>query len=125
MAVDYDKKLVYIQDVEVGNARPFNVSQVKKYQEPADIAHSFTMGLRDKFDNFATPPEDESVYMTEIIDVNDPRSCSKKMDDAKRSEIRNLLQRGTFKVILREELPPDGNILPGRFVLAIKSTEDG
>jgi len=47
------------------------------------------------------------------------------MDDAKRSEIRNLLQRGTFKVILREELPPDGNILPGRFVLAIKSSEDG
>ena len=28
-------------------------------------------------------------------------------------------------MILKGELPPDGNIFPGRFVLAIKSTDDG
>ena len=47
------------------------------------------------------------------------------MNEARRKEIKTLLERGTFKEILREEIPPDGNILPGRFVLAIKSTEDG
>eukprot|EP00171_Calliarthron_tuberculosum_P022290 IDg22290t1 len=47
------------------------------------------------------------------------------MTEAKRAEIRELLERKTFKVILREEVPPNANILPGRFVLAIKSTEDG
>ena len=47
------------------------------------------------------------------------------MDADKRKEIRNLLDRGTFKDILREDIPSDGNVLPGRFDLAIKSTEDG
>ena len=33
--------------------------------------------------------------------------------------------RGTFKVILREELPDGANALTARFVLAIKSNADG
>ena len=32
---------------------------------------------------------------------------------------------GHFCVILREEVPPDGKVLPGRFVLTIKYAEDG
>lgn len=47
------------------------------------------------------------------------------MTDAIRALVKGLLQRGTFKIILREEIPPDGNVMPGRFFLAIKSTEDG
>ena len=47
------------------------------------------------------------------------------MFQAKSDEIRGLLDRGTFSVILREEVPPDGNVPSGRFVLAIKSAEDG
>ena len=46
------------------------------------------------------------------------------MTSAKKAEIRNLLKRGTFKVILREDIPNDANVLPGRFVLTIKSTDD-
>ena len=38
--------------------------------------------------------------------------------------MRNLLMRGTFKVILREGIPDDANVLPGRFVLTIKSTDE-
>ena len=48
-----------------------------------------------------------------------------QMDEAKKKEIRNLLQRGTFKIILKEEAPPDAEVLPGRFVRAIKSSLDG
>lgn len=47
------------------------------------------------------------------------------MDDAKKLEIRNFLERGTFKVILRGEVPPDGNVLPGPFFLSIKSSVNG
>ena len=47
------------------------------------------------------------------------------MTAAKIKEIKGLLARGTFKVILREDIPPDGNVLPGCFVLAIKSNDDG
>lgn len=47
------------------------------------------------------------------------------MSDAKKAEIKSLLERGTFKLILKEEVPPDGNVLPGRFVLSMKSSIDG
>ena len=46
------------------------------------------------------------------------------MDKTKREEIKRLLDRGTFKVILTKDVSKDGNLLPGRFVLAIKSSED-
>ena len=35
-----------------------------------------------------------------------------------------MLDPGTFNVILREEVPPGGNVIPDRFVLAIKSAEE-
>lgn len=37
---------------------------------------------------------------------------------------RNI-HRSTFKVVLREDIPIDANILPDRFVLKIKSSPDG
>ena len=47
------------------------------------------------------------------------------MTAAKKKEIRNLLKRKTFKIILKEDILPYGNVLPGRFVLAIKSSITG
>ncbi len=47
------------------------------------------------------------------------------MAEAKREEIRRLLKRKTFKVILQEKVPPNATIFPWRFVLAVKSTKDG
>lgn len=44
---------------------------------------------------------------------------------ARRSEIKNLLNRGTFKFILKEDIPPNEIILPVRFFSSIKSTSDG
>ena len=43
---------------------------------------------------------------------------------AKYSEIRDLIRRGTFKVILRQEVPEGANILTARFVLVIKLRVD-
>lgn len=39
-----------------------------------------------------------------------------------KEEIDNLDKRGNFKIILKEEFPE--NIIPGRFVLNLKSTID-
>ena len=36
---------------------------------------------------------------------------------------RNLLQWGTFKIVLREYIPSDGNFCPIRLVVTIKSTD--
>lgn len=65
-------------------------------------------------------------------EFNSPKSSAKsilelyfrKVSQETRGEIHGLLDRETFKFILREDVPPDANILPDRFVLSIKSTED-
>ncbi len=44
------------------------------------------------------------------------------MKEAIRNEVRGLFERRKFKVILKEDYPPDANIWPGRFLLTIKST---
>ncbi len=77
--------------------------------------------------SFSASDEEEEnfVNLTEIIDPNDPRASSKLMSQVKRKEINGLIERETFNIILRERAPPDGNVLPGRFDFAIKSTEDG
>lgn len=40
ISINPDKKLVYVQDTKVGSARPFNITQVKRYHKPLDIARS-------------------------------------------------------------------------------------
>lgn len=47
------------------------------------------------------------------------------MTEAVKTEIIGLLVRGTFKMTVNERVSPDGNILAGRYVFTIKSTEDG
>lgn len=67
---------------------------------------------------------DIDIHMTEVLNRNDPRRHSMEMNDAKRKEIRNLLERRTFKIILKEEIAPNDIILLCRFVLTIKLTAD-
>lgn len=47
------------------------------------------------------------------------------MNDAKKREASDLLERGTFNVILREDVPKYGKVLPERFFLAVQSAVDG
>jgi hypothetical protein len=59
-----------------------------------------------------------SVFIAEIIKQGDPRAM--KFEEAKRKEIQGLIDRGTWKVVLKEDVPDNANILGGRFALAIK-----
>lgn len=47
------------------------------------------------------------------------------MTAAKKEEMSNVFRSGTCKIMLKEEVPADGNVLSGRFVLSINSSEDG
>lgn len=71
------------------------------------------------------PPFEEEFFMMEIIDNNGPRSSSKEMKEEKEREMKDFLDRGACKNILREEIPAHENVLPGRSVLAINLAEDG
>lgn len=55
---------------------------------------------------------------------NDQREFLKEMKEEKKKEIVNLLGRGKFKIIIKEEVPRDARVLRGRFVLEIKTTSD-
>ena len=141
METDESRKLVFVQDEKVGAARPVNVAQVKRHltadsveATSVNLSHSFMMELGESLSKFSTASAVSSetdagggttdVHLTEIIPLGDPRTYFAEMTAAKKAEIRILLERKTFKVILKEELPPDGNNLTGRFVLAFNSTED-
>ncbi len=93
---DESKKLVYVKDVKIGNSRPFNLAQVKPYYPPEDIAYAFVESLRHFFRDYGNSQDDVgSVYLTEIVDKEDPRSKTFEMTAAKRAEIAGLLARGT------------------------------
>ncbi len=47
------------------------------------------------------------------------------MAAARRKEIKGLLERGTFEIIFKREVPSGAHLLPARFVFAIMSTLDG
>jgi hypothetical protein len=62
------------------------------------------------------------MHITELIAPRDPRANDLRMQAAKRNEFRGLLDRGTFKVIHRRDIPEGANKLGGRYVLSIKDS---
>ena len=63
------------------------------------------------------------VHVTETLTPMDPRKDSPEFIAAKKKEIEGLLKKGTWKVVLQEEVPKDANVLNGRFVLTIKNKD--
>lgn len=63
--------------------------------------------------------------MAEILNHCDPRRSSREISKAERKELTWIINCGTFKVIVKAEMPTDCNVLPGRFVPEINSTEAG
>ena len=60
------------------------------------------------------------THLTEYIQPGDPRAQDPRMKEPISAEIRDLVRRGTFKVVTRAEIPRNANLLSARFVLAIK-----
>lgn len=61
------------------------------------------------------------VNLTKVLHPQDPRCNLSEFVDAKYKEIKGLLDKGTWKVELKEDIPEGSNILTGRFVLCIKN----
>lgn len=51
-------------------------------------------------------------------------SSFKEMTETKRKVVKVLLERGTFKIIRKEDIPANANALPGRLILTKKSAKD-
>ena len=61
------------------------------------------------------------AHLTEVIKAYDPQAKERHMRENLKKEIKGLINRVTFQVILKKEIPPNANILTARFVLVIKS----
>jgi hypothetical protein len=62
-----------------------------------------------------------NIHVTEVICNGDHRE--RLLEDAKKKEVAGLIRRGTWKVVLKEDIEPDANIImSGRFVLSIKNS---
>lgn len=82
--------------------KPLNVVQVKPHLSPQEISHSFRCDPEKGLDNFY-PPEEDLNFATEIIELSDLLARITEMSRAIRDEINGLLQRGMFRVFLKEK----------------------
>jgi hypothetical protein len=60
------------------------------------------------------------VHPSESISNNDPRAWPPEFIPAKKKEIAELLEKRTWRVCIKSELPPGDNIMGGWFVLSIE-----
>lgn len=63
------------------------------------------------------------ILLTEVLDPGDEREKLPQFDIAKAKELGGLARRGVYKIVLKEDIPDNGNVLGSRFVLSIKNTE--
>jgi hypothetical protein len=64
--------------------------------------------------------EDGPVFVTESVPNTDPRAKEPGFEAAKQKELLGLFERGTFEIVIREDIPQNVTGLKGRFVLVIK-----
>ena len=111
--------------------RSFNLSQVKPARLPS-VKELLLHPAQKHHSDVELPPIESLLkpsnnlsrtLYTEIIAPRDPRS--KLFHEAKEREIEGLIQRGTFQMVLQSELGRNPNIVPSRFVLAIKHKDTG
>jgi hypothetical protein len=118
-------KILTIQNTDGKYKKNCNVQQLKPFiskdrRPHADIKQNQAIhAILVKFMSEEAPRAPMyRAFITEIIKPGDPRT--EKFDEAKREEIQGLIDRGTWRVVAKEEVSDNANILEGRFVLAIK-----
>lgn len=108
-----------------GACKHFNISQI--LPDPAATSDKELERLKQSFDQFRSSPP-AGIMITEIVTRSDPRAKTEEMRVEIENEMRGLAERGTFKIISREDLEKIGktpNVMGGRFVLAIKNVGTG
>lgn len=122
-SVDNYAKPVYLLLAPESDLSSFSFSQVKPYVTASEVSYTHLCELLNGIASYRSDAGDS--YMTKIQSSRSPRAHEPRMTTAKKAKLRELLERGTFKGILKEEISLDGNVLPGLLVLTIKYTEDG
>lgn len=123
-----DGKQVFVIDKD--KEKQFSLHQCIPAKDFDDIAsgqnHMETMHSMVK--QFVSRPHHREssplqIHITEVLKPRDPRCSSPEATKAKQKEIAELIKRGTWKIVLMEDIPKNSNVMNGRFVMAIKDIE--
>lgn len=101
------------------NNRVIKVSRTQVLPQPLGEGNNGISSLLKRLYPLNSMPH-PNILLTEVLQPNDERCESEAFDLAKAKEIIGLLEKGAFRVVLREDIGEDANILGGRFVLTIK-----
>jgi transposase InsO family protein len=101
-------KTVFVTN-DQGNVKPFSCTQVKPFKQIDDPQTKAAEVVTRLCSSVAA--EIHRTFVTEVITTSDPRSDDPRMKAAKQKEIRGLLERGTFKIVLRNDIPKGANKL--------------
>lgn len=63
------------------------------------------------------------MLTTEVLKKYDLRINDGGILAAKKKKVQCLLERGTVKIVPKSKIPPDANVLPALFVLAIRNSD--
>lgn len=62
------------------------------------------------------------VFMTQIIELSDPRASGEALTMTKNTYVEGLERRGVWKKVFKNSLLPSPNVLSGRFVPTLKKS---
>ena len=106
VTVDVNAKIVIVRKDEESALERYNLVQVKLFLAPAESSTVFMDILYSVFVLYAPNPTCMrssanvfQIHATEIIEKDDPRAKPHEMQNAIRNEVRDLVRRGTFKVM--------------------------
>ncbi len=112
IVVDCTGRMVTVRSKDGKLRQTYNAFQVKPYYKDLIV---------ENYVQFKSNDEDSNpiftIQITEVISPQDPRAW--KFGEAIRKEIKGLVGKNTWRIVLQEEFPDD-DPLNGRFVLAIK-----
>ena len=80
------------------------------------MSMNFMTDIHSALHQFSLPSDERQVWLTEVVQFDDPRAQDPRMAAVIEEEVRDLLRRGTFKVILREEILDGANEFTGGYV---------
>jgi hypothetical protein len=120
-----EDKIITIKDLESERVLRFSTQQIKPFLRASpstdvdegaiEITHAMQFRFTSTDAKVKSPPR--QVLLSEVIGPSDSRTAL--FDAAKQKEIQGLIECGTWKVVLKYEMPENPNIMGCRFVLTI------
>jgi Reverse transcriptase (RNA-dependent DNA polymerase) len=128
VALLVEDKVAPVKDSESERVLRFSTQQIKPLlrdssstdidEDAIEITHAMLSRFTGTDAKEQSPPF--QMHLSEVIETSDPRIAL--FGAAKQKEIQGLIERGTWKVVLKDEMPEYPNIMGGRFVLTIKDS---